>query len=213
METMETIALIIHMLIWGLITAFFIACIFLIFHPNSSDDPMSLVSKVLAYGALVITCAFFAFCSADCFYIVAKKLFANPKPSNPIELYIEGKEYIQYQDTTHFCNANDKNSPCFRSRIRVGKKASKDDICEDCGKSFRRHDTHEEQRYFNSLSSTDYSISYSSVFNLKQIIITVKSVFYAYANTNLLKLYYYEQKQEKCSSNSTTDVCCLCNGL
>ena len=128
---------------------------------------MSLVSKILVHVSLFIVCAFFALGSIDCFYIVANKLFVNPKPSNPIELYVEGEEYIQYQDTMHFCNANDKNSPCFRSRILVGEKASKDDICVDCGKSFRKHDTQEEQRYFNSLSCTDYSISYSSVFNLK----------------------------------------------
>lgn len=160
METMETIALIIHVLIWFFFTVFCIVGLFFCIHSFFSDNSMSLGIKVLVHVTLFVVCGFFAYGSADCFYIMAKKLFANPKPSNPIELYVDGEKYMQYEDTTHFCNANDENSPCFRSRILVGEKASKDDICEDCGKNFRRHDTHEEQRYFNSLSSTNYSISY-----------------------------------------------------
>lgn len=164
---MDTIALIIHMLIWGLFTAFFLACIFLIFRPKTSNGSMSLVNKVLVPVVVIIVCAFFAFGSADCFCIVANKLFANPKPSNQKKLYVGGKEYMLYQDSTHFCNAKEENSPCFNSRILVGKKASKNDICDDCGKKFWKHNTLEEQRYFNSVNSTSYSISYSSVFDLK----------------------------------------------
>lgn len=154
---METIALIIHMIVWGSFTVFLIVSAFLFFRFLSSDKSLSLVSKALMLVSFVIVFPFFAYGSVDCFYIVTNRLFANPKPSNPIELYVDGKKYMHYQDTTHLCDAKDENSPCFKSRVLVWEKPSKNDICENCGKIFRFHYTRKEQRYCNN---TDFSISY-----------------------------------------------------
>lgn len=157
METLETIALITHMIVWGAFSVLLVVCAFLFSRFLSSDKSLSLVSKALMLVAFVIVFPFFAYGSVECFYTVTNKLFANPKPSNPTELYVDGKEYMEYQDTKHLCDAKDENSPCFKSRTLVGEKPSKDDICEHCGKKFRFHYTREEQRYCNN---TDYSISY-----------------------------------------------------
>lgn len=115
----------------------------------------------------VVVCAFFIYGSADVIYILTNKAFGNPKPSCQIELFENGEMMIIYQDTTHFCNAKEENSTWFKSRIPVNRKPSKKDVCENCGMDYTHHDTHEEQRFFNSVNSTYYSISYSSVFDLK----------------------------------------------
>lgn len=112
-------------------------------------------------------CILFIYSSADAIYTMTNKAFGNPKPSCQIELYENGEIIIVYQDTTHFCNAKDENSTWFKSRIPIDRKPSKKDICENCGRDYTHHDTHEEQRFFNSVNSTCYSISYSSVFDLK----------------------------------------------
>ncbi len=104
---------------------------------------------------LVGVSVFFIYGSADVIYTITNKAFGNPKPSNQIELYENGERIIVYQDTTHFCNAKDENSTWFKSRIPIDRKPSKKDVCENCGKDYTHHDTHEEQRFFDAVSRID----------------------------------------------------------
>lgn len=113
----------------------------------------SLGHKIVGIVLISSLCGLFAFCFFKIIYPVANKYFGNPKPSNQIELYVNGEVMIQYQDTTHFCNAKDENSKCFTSRIPANGKVSKNDICVYCGNTFINHDTHKEQRFFNAMST------------------------------------------------------------
>lgn len=122
----------------------------------------SLGHKIVGIVLISSLCGLFAFSSFKIIYLVANKYFGNPKPSNQIEMYLEGEKIIQYQDTTHLCDANDENSHCFTARIPANKKAYRDDICIHCGQPFTNHYTHKEKRFFDAMSSIkwEWSISY-----------------------------------------------------
>lgn len=129
---------------------------------------VDLLGDVISFGSIVVVllmsgfCAFFVFGSVNTIYTVANSFFGNPKPSNQIELYEDEEVIIQYQDTIHFCDANDKNSHCFTARIPANKKAYRDDICIHCGQPFTNHYTHKEKHFFDAMSSItwEWSISY-----------------------------------------------------
>lgn len=129
---------------------------------------VDLLGDVTSFGSIVVAllmsgfCVFFVFGSVSTIYTVANSFFGNPKPSNQIELYENGEIMIQYQDTIHFCDANDENSHCFTARIPVNKKAYRNDICIHCGQPFTDHYTHKEKHFFDAMSNItwEWSISY-----------------------------------------------------
>lgn len=152
---METTIYVIIVLMYSLLFLILTIGILYLFCPLIVD----LLGDVTSFGSIVVAllmsgfCVFFVFGSVSTIYTVANSFFGNPKPSNQIELYENGEIMIQYQDTTHFCNAKDENSMCFTSRIPANGKVSKNDICVYCGNTFINHDTHKEQRFFEAMST------------------------------------------------------------
>lgn len=85
-----------------------------------------------------------------------KKYYSKPNPINEIEVYVDGKLRIQYQDVCHLCHAHDKNSKVFTAYMSLDGEVSQEDICVNCGKSFLCHETIEELRDTeNAASSMD----------------------------------------------------------
>lgn len=97
------------------------------------------------------------------FYINLNKYLTKPKPTNEIEIYLNGEPRIQYQDITHLCHPSDKNSTCFTSFMSLDGEVLQTDICTICGRHFLDHNTLREYRYYEAVAyGTDayyYSLS------------------------------------------------------
>lgn len=141
---MESTTFILVMSFWGIFTLIGVGISFYALREAIKRKKRWISTLgALAFSILV------TFSPAYCLYIVANKFCVAPNPSCQKEVLIDGKTLIQYQDTTHFCDANDKLSPCFMGTIPKGGTPSKADICKHCGKNYTYHNTHKEQRYFN----------------------------------------------------------------
>lgn len=155
---METAISIIFTLFYDMAFLFFIVVMLFCLCTNIQSlfsKGVSLGNKILdcAISLLFVgVCAFCVYGSVGVMYTFTNKTFGNPKPSCQIELFENGEKMIQYQDTTHLCNAKDENSTWFKSRIPVNRKPSRKDVCDNCGRDYTHHDTYEEQRFFDAVS-------------------------------------------------------------
>lgn len=80
-------------------------------------------------------------------YVDGNKYFSKPEPTKMIEMCINGKSYVQYQDTTHLCKASDENTTNFTAIIPLGGEALQTDTCTICGKTFLHHQTLSEYNF------------------------------------------------------------------
>ncbi len=150
---METTAFIITIFIWGILSIGVIALSFFSIRLYIQDRKWGYI--LLAVFGLII-----AIICAHNLYIVINKEMANPTPVNTKEVNINGITYIQYQDTTHMCNASDKKSTVFTSLTPVNGEVTKTDTCIICGKRFVEHNTHGEQAYFDWLEYLSFLPNY-----------------------------------------------------
>ena len=147
---METFAFIVTDLIWGALTLIGVAIIiFAIIHFIKKRKIGVLVGSILC--ALLISAV-----PAYCLCLTTSKYLSTPNPTNEEEVCVNGENYIQYQDTEHFCHAEDPNSMSFTSLRPINGEASQDDTCIICGEKFIRHNTHREQRYFERMEEMSF---------------------------------------------------------
>lgn len=116
--------------------------------------------KFLKLILIILICVLITFSPAYCLIGTLRKFFSKPNPSNLIEMFVDGESLIQYQDTTHFCNATEENSNCFTSRIPIDRNVSKSDTCIHCGRDFSYHNTHKEQNFYNLMEEITNASSY-----------------------------------------------------
>ena len=159
---METVISIIFTLFYDMAFLLFIAVMLLFL----CRCVLSLFVEVMSFGNRLLDyiiaplgaffCVLFIYSSADAIFTMTNKTFGNPKPSKQIELYENGETMLQYQDTTHFCNANDENSTWFVAVIPINTKPSRNNVCKNCGRKYTCHNTREEQHFFDYMSQIDY---------------------------------------------------------
>lgn len=159
---MQTTVYIIVIIWFGLLTLIPIVVSFLCFRsvlPSFSCHSITF-KKSLKLILLFFICILITFSPAYCLIKTSKKFFSKPNPSNTIELFENGEKLIRYQDTTHFCNANEENSNCFTAKIPVYRTVSKNDTCIHCGKNFTYHNTLKEQNFFNLMEDISNASCY-----------------------------------------------------
>lgn len=152
---METTIYIVVTVLCGVLFLIPTIAVFKLFYTIVTDmslkeAPFIGIVGVVLFAAFCIVCATG---TVKCTSAVANSFFGKPKPSNIIELDKDGVKYNQYQDTTHMCNASDKESPWFISMIPAGSEASRYDICLNCHRSFANHFTYFEHGLFTALGN------------------------------------------------------------
>ena len=150
---METTAFVITIWIWGTLSLGGILLSFFSTRSFIHDRKWGYI--LLAVFGLIITII-----SLYNLYVVINKDIARPIPANTKEVNINGITYIQYQDSTHMCNASDKNSTVFTSLVPTNGEVTKTDTCIICGKRFVEHNTHSEQMYFDWLEELSFIPNY-----------------------------------------------------
>ena len=156
---MEATILLITTLELGLclliIISMFIYCIYDSFKENSISYFFGGILWILIFGSIPTWGA----------YIIVNKYCSKPMLTNETEVYINGENRIQYQDTTHLCHPSDKNSTMFTSYLSPNGEVSQKDTCIFCLRPFLAHDTQAEHRYYEAMSYMSESMNYCCNFN------------------------------------------------
>ena len=159
---METTVYILVIVWFGILTLIPIVVSFYCFRsviPACSTHSITF-KKLLKLILIILICILITFSPAYCLIGTLRKFFSKPYPSNLIEMFVDGKNLIQYQDTTHFCNAAEENSNCFTARIPIDRNASRSDTCIYCGRDFIYHNTRKEQNFYNLMEEISNASSY-----------------------------------------------------
>lgn len=151
---MEIIPSIITILLCGALTFFGIYGIIRVFLCVWREE------RSLSFLLMIVFILFVISIPTISLYVEIDNLFGKPRPSNIKEMTVGALKLVEYQDVTHYCDAEKRDSSCFTTVMMAGGKTSKDDGCIKCGKKFKDHRTRLEQWLYDFALSDLDNISY-----------------------------------------------------